>query len=103
MRNFFAEIMKLVTCPNFIATSAVTAAMHEEFADGQLVIGAQAEMVQKLNKYREKGLKGWWNPSTCTIDELYANRQKALDDNDHASVLIFTSMIASREAHRDSV
>lgn len=37
------------------------------------------------------------------LDELYSYRQKALDDNDHTSVLTFTSMIAAREADRESL
>ncbi|WP_340296284.1 hypothetical protein [Vibrio parahaemolyticus] len=92
--------MKLVTRPDFRSSSAVTQAMHEEFADAQLLIGAQAHMGDKLVLHRLKGRYGWWNEEVCTIDELYAYRQKALDDNDHTSVLIFTSMIAAREAHK---
>ncbi|MBY7719665.1 hypothetical protein [Vibrio parahaemolyticus] len=103
MRNFFAEIMKLVTRPDFRSNSVVTQAMHEEFADAQLLIGAQAQMAEKLNQYRQKGRYGWWREEVCTIDELYSYRKKALDDNDHTSVLIFTSMIAAREAHKDSL
>ncbi|WP_347361785.1 hypothetical protein [Vibrio vulnificus] len=103
MRNFFAEIMKLVTRPDFRSNSVVTQAMHEEFADAQLLIGAQAQMAEKLNQYRQKGRYGWWNEEVCSIDELYSYRQNALDDNDHISVLTFTSMIAAREAHKDSL
>ena len=103
MKNYFAEIMKLVTCPDFRSNSAVTQAMHEEFADAQLVIGAQAQMAEKLNQYRQKGRYGWWNEEVCTIEQLHSYRQKALDENDHTSVLIFTSMIAAREAHKESL
>ncbi|KIF51018.1 hypothetical protein [Vibrio owensii] len=103
MKNYFAEIMKLVIRPDYRSSSAVTQAMHEEFADAKLVIGAQAQMAEKLNQYRQKGRYGWWNEEVCTIDELYSYRQKALDDNDHTSVLTFTSMIAAREAHKESL
>ncbi|HIF5641723.1 TPA: hypothetical protein ACX3DU_004184 [Vibrio parahaemolyticus] len=103
MKNYFAEIMKLVIRPDYRSSSAVTQAMHEEFADAQLVIGAQAQMAEKLNQYRQKGRYGWWNEEVCTIDELYSYRQKALDDNDHTSVLTFTSMIAAREAHKEAL
>lgn len=103
MKNHFAEIMKLVKRSDYRSSSAITQTKHEEFADAQLVIGAHAQMVEKLNQYRQKGRYGWWNEEVCTIDELYSYRQKALDDNDHTSVLTFTSMIAAREADRESL
>ncbi|HCJ7273414.1 TPA: hypothetical protein NVH30_003052 [Vibrio cholerae] len=105
MKSFFLHSIKLVvsSLTDYQSSDAVIAAMNEEFADKQLLIATQAEMQKKLREHREKGRQGWWNKDVCTIEQLYSYRQKALDENDHVSVLNFTAMIAAREAHEVSL
>lgn len=100
MKSFYLQSMKLVaeSLTDYISSDSVIAAMNEEFADKQLLIATQAEMAKKLRVHREKGRHGWWNKDACSIEELYSYRQKALNENDHVSVLNFTAMIAARES-----
>lgn len=67
-------------------------------ADQQLLIAVQCEMSKKLRINAALGRHGWWNPNVCSVEDLYAMRDKALADNDHVSVLNFTAMIAMRES-----
>jgi len=71
----------------------------ESFADSQLLNGIQAEMSAKLAAHRHKGRHGWWDENVCKIEDLYSYRDQAIKDKDHISVLIYTSMIAAREAY----
>lgn len=98
MRNYLEITMKLLTRPERRSRDAESIAMHEEFADEQLLIGIRAEMKEKLRHHREKGRHGWWDNKVCSIKDLYEMREKALADNDHISVMNFTAMIAARES-----
>lgn len=98
MKNYFAEIMKLVTRPDLRSSSAINQAMHKSLQTVSC-FDAQAHMDDKLVYHRIKGSYGWWNDEICPIDELYAYRQKALEDNDHMSVMIFTCIVAAREVN----
>lgn len=71
---------------------------HERFADVQLALAAGCEMRSKLKKHRDSGRYGWWDKNTCSLEDLRAMRDKALVDDDHVSVLNFTSMIAIRDS-----
>ncbi len=103
VKNYFKESMKLVTREDLRSSDSVIQFSHEEFADAQLLIATHAHMANKLCVNRMKGRYGWWNSEVCTVDELYSYRQRALDDKDHISVLIFTSMIAARESHEETL
>ncbi|HGE6051126.1 TPA: hypothetical protein ACGG7T_001730 [Vibrio cholerae] len=104
MKNrFLIKAMNLIveSLTGYRSSDSVIAAMNEEFADKQLLIATQSEMAKKLGEHREKGRHGWWNKDVCSIEELYSYRQKALDENDHVSVLNFTAMIAARDAYEN--
>ncbi|EHA1127126.1 hypothetical protein FG475_18795 [Vibrio navarrensis] len=100
MKSFFLQSMELVaeSLSDYISSDSVIAAMNEEFADKQLLIATQSEMAKKLGEHREKGRHGWWNKDVCSIEDLYSYRRKALSENDHVSVINYTSMIAARES-----
>ncbi|HGE6114242.1 TPA: hypothetical protein ACGG8C_002017 [Vibrio cholerae] len=98
--KFFLQTMELVaeSLSDYISSDSVIAAMNEEFADKQLLIATQSEMAKKLGEHREKGRHGWWNKDVCSIEDLYLYRRKALNENDHVSVINYTAMIAARES-----
>ncbi|MFO4754346.1 hypothetical protein V5H08_11840 [Vibrio cholerae] len=98
--KFFLQTMELVakSLNDYISSDSVIAAMNEEFADKQLLIATQSEMAKKLGEHREKGRHGWWNKDVCSIEDLYSYRRKALNENDHVSVINYTAMIAARES-----
>lgn len=66
----------------------------EVYADTQLRFAVNNAM---LLKARASCRHWWWNNSVCSIDNLRKLRNKALNANDHVSVLNFTAMIAMRE------
>lgn len=70
----------------------------EDVADRQLLLAANSAMALKLYNGKRLGRYGWWNSNVCSIDDLRKMRDKAIDDNDHSSVLNFTAMIAMRES-----
>ena len=100
MKSFYLQSFKLIdeSLTGYLSSDSVIAGMNEEFADKQLLIATQSEMERKLGEHRKKGRHGWWSKDVCSIEELYSLRQKALNENDHVSVLNFTAMIAARES-----
>ncbi|QIW90887.1 hypothetical protein COHAPHLL_00024 [Vibrio phage V09] len=88
--NFFQISMNLAT------DSSINP--DEAWADKQLIIASSHEMARKLADAREKGRHGWHDSNVCSIDYLYELRDKALEDNDHVSVMNYTAMIAMRES-----
>ncbi|EPT9728176.1 hypothetical protein ACVTT1_001260 [Vibrio cholerae] len=105
MKNrFLIKAMNLIveSLTGYRSSDSVIAAMNEEFAEQELLLATKSEMARKLREHREKGRHGWWNKDVCSIEQLYSYRQKALDKNDHVSVLNFTAMIAAREAYENN-
>ncbi|GHW54562.1 hypothetical protein [Vibrio cholerae] len=104
MKNrFLIKAMNLIveSLTGYRSSDSVIAAMNEEFAEQELLLATKSEMARKLREHREKGRHGWWNKDVCSIEQLYSYRKKALDENDHVSVLNFTAMIAAREAYEN--
>ncbi|WYC17875.1 hypothetical protein [Vibrio phage vB_VneS_J26] len=106
MKDYFKICMEAIISPigsiAEIKAAGTDRKRAEIIADEQLTIATRAEMLQRLQEARDAGRYGWWDKSVCSIDDLYKMRSKALEDNDHVSVINFTAMIASREKANDN-
>ena len=85
----FSVVMAFATDESFRATEAQR--------DNQLIEAVKATMMVSLRNARDAGRHGWWDKDACSIDDLRGYREKALEGNDHVSVINFTAMIATRE------
>jgi hypothetical protein len=66
-------------------------------ADGMLVRVASSAMDEKLRLSREKGRGGWWDSSTCSIEDLKRMLVEHVDKGDMVDVMNFAAMIYFRE------
>lgn len=57
----------------------------------------KADMGDSLVKAFASGRTGWWNKKECSIPHLKKLRAKALNEDDHISVINYTAMISVRE------
>lgn len=70
--------------------------LNEDRADRELVSYTQKAMRETLAHARQKGRRGWWRKSECTIEHLESLLQSAIDKGDMIDIINYAAMIEIR-------
>ncbi|QNJ59158.1 hypothetical protein [Vibrio phage vB_ValS_PJ32] len=67
-----------------------------ELADELLASSMHTKIKARLEAKRNEGRYGWFDPDVCSLDELKAMLQNAIDNDEYLDAAIFSSFIALR-------